>query len=244
MISKPVLTTAMVLLLTACGTADTGTTSNGTTGCEVFEECTDSSDSSVHEKSFKTSYEALNGTLTASGKTNITVTIPETNPFRETDLETVLSRIDNKETFYLYVGDPMCPWCRAVIETACKKAEEYGITEIAYIDIWDEEGNELFRDRYELTDNGAVLVSEGTEEYRRLLEYLGPVLSDYELSDGKTSIVLEEKRIYSPNFIRIENGTAVKMTEGIPKQLSDPREKLTEQQQEEMAAAFDAFFSN
>ena len=36
----------------------------------------------------------------------------------------ILKRIDNKETFYVYFGDRLCPWCRSVIEKSIERLEE------------------------------------------------------------------------------------------------------------------------
>jgi len=154
----------------------------------------------------------------------------------------VLKRIENKESFYVYVGDPKCPWCRAVIETAIAKAEEYGVNEILYLEIWDAEGNEILRDKYELKDGKAVLVTEGAEGYSELLTAFDSLLDEYELKDGDTVVDVGEKRIYAPNYFRIEQGKAIRMTTAIPDTMEDPRSEISQEQLDFMAECFDGFF--
>ena len=200
----------------------------GAQGCDVFESCEDDS-TSVTSLNFKEDYEALNGTENASGKEHRTITIAEDHPFVKISAAQAAEAVANGETFYLYVGDPKCPWCRSVIETAIAKAKEYGVEEIRYVEIWDEDGNEIVRDQYVLEEGAPVLKVEGAEGYAELLEDFADLLSDYTLTDEDGTVVeVGEKRIYAPNFFRIENGTAIRMTTGIPEELDDPRAELTE----------------
>ena len=161
---------------------------------------------------------------------NRTVTIDEDNPFVYTTGEDIVKKIENKETFYLYVGDTQCPWCRSVIEMAIKKAKEFGVSKIYYIPIWDEDHNEVFRDKYELNEDGTLnRTIEGTEGYNKLLTLFKDVLSDYTLTkeDG-SKVETGEKRIYAPNVVAVIDGKAYKMSEGISKDLKDPYSKLTD----------------
>lgn len=65
---------------------------------------------------FKNEYEKLNGVVNKSGKEHRTITIDEDNPYVKTTPENIVEMIKNKETFFLYVGDSLCPWCRSVLE--------------------------------------------------------------------------------------------------------------------------------
>ena len=134
---------------------------------------------------------------------------------------------------------------RSVIETAIAKAKEYGVEEIRYVEIWDEDGNEIVRDQYVLEEGAPVLKVEGAEGYAELLEDFADLLSDYTLTDEDGTVVeVGEKRIYAPNFFRIENGTAIRMTTGIPEELDDPRAELTEAMKAEEAGYFDDLFAD
>ena len=154
--------------------------------------------------------------------------------------------IDNKETFYIYFGDEKCPWCRSVIEKAIEVAKSNNIEKIYYVKIWDDEGNEVFRSKYNLNKkNKPTLVSEGTEEYYKIIEEFENVLKDYTLktSEGK-EVKVGEKRIYAPNFIYVENGKAIKMVSGISEKQTDSREELTTQMLEDETKIFEDFFKN
>ncbi len=209
----------------------------GLTGCSFKEESSDA-------LKFKEEYESLNGTSNSSGLEYRSVTISEDNPYVYKDAEKIVQMIENGETFYLYVGDKQCPWCRSVIEKSIEVAKEYDIKTIYYVNIWDDEHNEILRDVYKLdSDNNPYLVSEGIDAYYKLLSYLDSVLSEYTLTteDGEKVDVLE-KRLYAPNYIYIENGTPIKLVEGISELQTNSREELTESILEDEAKQFEELF--
>lgn len=193
------------------------------TGCEVKKDNQAALD-------FKEEYESLNGVKNSRGVEHRTITIPEDNPYEKVDPNRIVEMIENKESFYLYVGDSLCPWCRSVLEKSIEVAKENNIKKIYYVEIWDDEGTEIFRDKYELQDGVPVQTIEGVEAYHSLLETFDKVLSDYTLKDeeGKT-IEVGEKRIYAPNFFYIQNGIVVRMVEGYSSSLEDSRGELTEE---------------
>lgn len=197
-------------------------------------------------KKFKNDYESINGKENASGKVHRSITIDENNPFVYTTAEEIVKKIESKETFYVYFGDKLCPWCRSVIEKSIEVAKEKKIKTIYYVPIWDEDGNEILRDRLKINDEGKLeTVKEGTEAYKKLLELLDNVLSDYSLTDkDNKKVETKEKRIYAPNFIYIENGEAKKLTEGISEKQSDSREELTEEILKDEQEQFESFFQN
>ncbi len=195
---------------------------------------------------FKKDYESMNGKVNASGKEHRTVTISKKNPFIYSTDEEIVSMIENKETFYVYFGSTLCPWCRSVIEKAIEIANEKGVSKIYYVDIWDSEGNEIMRDKYTLdNDSSLELVNAGSEAYKKLLAYFNSVLSDYNLtaSDG-SKVSTNEKRIYAPNFVYVENGEAKSLVEGISDKQNDSREELTNEMLEDEKAIFRDFFKD
>lgn len=197
-------------------------------------------------KKFKNDYESVNGKENSSGKVHRTVSILEDNPYTYATAEDIVKKIENKETFYVYFGDKLCPWCRSVIEKSIKVAKENNIKTIYYVPIWDDEGNEILRDRLKVNDEGKIeTVKEGTEAYKKLLELLNDVLSDYSLNDkdGK-KVETKEKRIYAPNFIYVESGEAKKLIEGISEKQKDAREELSEEILQDEEEIFKSFFQN
>lgn len=192
----------------------------------------------------KEEYEELNGTANASGKEHRTVTIPEDNPFVLITPEEIVQKAEDEESFYVVYSDPLCPWCRSVIEQACRSAAENHIDTIYMVDIWDEDGNEIFRDKYQLKDGKIEKVSDGTEAYQKTLELFSPVLSDYMLSDDNgTKYSVGEKRIFAPDFIKVKAGKAVALTEGISDLQNDARETLTDAILADEADQFNKFFA-
>ncbi len=207
----------------------------GVTGCK----------NNKYALEFKEEYESLNGTTNKSGKEHRTISISKDNPFHKVEQKDIVKMIEDKETFYLYVGDPLCPWCRSVLEKSIEVAKENKVKEIYYIDIWDDDGNEILRDKYELKDGTLVKTVNGTEEYKKLLEYFDSVLSNYTVSDNDgNKIETGEKRIYAPNFFYIENGKVIKLVEGISDKQKDSREELTKEILDDEQKIFEEFFNN
>ena len=97
---------------------------------------------------FKEEYESLNGKTNSNGKVHRTLIIDENNPYEKVSASDILKKLENKETFYVYFGDKLCPWCRSVIEKSIEIANKNNINKIYYVNIWDDEGNEVLRDKY------------------------------------------------------------------------------------------------
>lgn len=197
---------------------------------------------------FKKDYESLNGLTNANGKEYRYLNIKEENPFIITNAKNIVNKIENKETFYVYFGSKLCPWCRSVIETSIEIANKKNIEKIYYVDIWDDNANEILRDKYVLDDNGNTKkVNDGTEEYFKLLEYLGDLLPDYTYAANKNSgskLDIKEKRIYAPTFIYIENGQAIRITSGLSDKQTNSPQELTNEILEDEQKQFERFFAN
>lgn len=192
---------------------------------------------------FKREYEQLNGTVNSAGKEYRTLLISEDNPVIYSSAAEIIEKVDNKETFYVYFGSALCPWCRSVIEKAIDVASANNIEKIYYVDIWDEDGNEILRDKYVVDDNGkAKKVNDGTDDYFKLLDCFEDLLSDYTLSDNNGDI--KEKRIYAPTFIYVENGQAISLQSGISDRQTDAREELMEKILKDEEEIFNKFFVN
>ena len=196
---------------------------------------------------FKKEYEKLNGKTARYGKPHRTLNIPKDNPMIKITPAEVLEKIEKGETFYLYVGDSLCPWCRSVIETAIKVAKDNDVKEIYYIDFWDDENNEILRDVYEYKDGQVVKTVEETEEYKKMLdlcpEYLG--LRNYTIKDDKgNEIEVNTKRFFGPTFLSVKDGEFEKYTDGRSIKQDSPIEKLSDEVLEDMENIFNSFFLN
>ena len=195
--------------------------------------------------SFKKDYESINGEKNAHGKIHRVISIPEDNPFETVKASDIIKKIKNKETFYVYFGSKLCPWCRSNIEKSCEVAKVHGITKIYYVDIWDDDGTEILRDKYTLDDNNKpILEKKGTAEYDELLTYFNDLLKDYTLTDkNDNEVEVGEKRIYAPNYVYIEKGVAKKLVSGTSDKQKDSREELTEEILEDEERIFTDFFT-
>ena len=210
------------------------------TACEQKKEPT------KEALAFKEDYEKNNGKENASGKVHRTVAIDEFNPYVEVSAEDIVKKIENKETFYVYFGSTLCPWCRSTIESAIQVAKEKNIETIYYVDIWDDNGKEILRDKLEVDKKGKVkTIQEGTEAYKALLKYFDEYLRNYDLTDSKgKAVASNEKRIYAPNYMYVVNGEIKKLTNGKADSQKDSREELTETIKNEQLTKFRDFFNN
>lgn len=194
---------------------------------------------------FKNDYESLNGIVDKNGKENRTVTISKDNPYIEVKASDIVEKINNKETFYVYFGDKQCPWCRSVIEKSIEVSKTNKIDKIYYVAIWNDEKEEILRDKKELNDGKIIDTVKGDSNYYKLLEIFDDLLSDYTLTDHDgNKISTNEKRIYAPNFIYIEKGVPKKLITGISSLQKDAREELTKEILEEEEKQFKEFFNN
>ena len=201
--------------------------------------------STASSREFKKEYESLNGTTNSKGVEHRSVNIKRNNPFVKVSAEEIVEKLKNKETFYVYFGDPLCPWCRSVIEKFIEVAKKNNIETVYYVKIWDENGKEILRNKYEIDGNNIEEVIEGTDAYNSLLEAFDPLLDDYILTgDDEEKIELGEKRIFAPNFVYVKDGMAEKLVDGISNKQTDPRGELTEEILKEEEEIFEDFFKN
>ena len=196
---------------------------------------------------FKKDYESLNGVVNSSGKEHRYLSIPQDNPFVIASAEDIVSKIEAGETFYVYFGSKLCPWCRSVLSKAIDVSKKNIIDSIYYVDIWDDEGNEILRDKYVVDDKDNInKVNDGTDAYFKLLEHFDNLLPDYTYTsnkDGKSKS-FNEKRIFAPTFIYVSNGKAVRMTTGLSDKQKGSRDELTDEILNDEEKLFSKFFVN
>lgn len=173
------------------------------------------------------------------------LTIEENNPIVYSTAEEIVEKIENKDIFIVYFGDPECPWCRSVVEQMIKSANKNNVKKIYYVRFWNGFHNEQIRDTYELdSDNKPVLKEKGTEAYIKLLKYLDNVLGDYTLKDKKENVInVGEKRILLPNIVAIKDGKAVELVKGLSKKQTEYNGKLTDEIIKDETNILDKFFS-
>lgn len=213
-----------------------------TIGVINLTACSNKNEKVSDAEKFKKEYESFNGEKNDYFEYR-TLSIDEENPFVYSTAEDIVKRIENKETFIVYFGDPECPWCRSVIEEAVESANENGIEKIYYVRIWNGFHNEILRDTYELEDGTPKEKSKGTEAYYKLLEYFDTLLEDYTLTDDNDSTIkVGEKRLFAPNFISIENGKAKELIQGMSDKQESYNSELTEEIKNDEKEIFNKFY--
>ena len=172
---------------------------------------------------FKNDYESLNG-VDNNGKTIRSVNIPEDNPFVYKEASDIVKMINNEESFIVYFGFSKCPWCRSIIETLIKVANDYNVDTIYYVDVLE------IRDILKLDDTNEIVTDrEGSKDYMKLIKLLDNVLSDYNLTDAEgNTISTGEKRIYAPNVVSVVDGEATLLETGISDSQEDGYQELTD----------------
>ena len=194
---------------------------------------------------FKKEYEALNGKMARYNKPHRELNIPEDNPFVKVTPAEVIKKLENKEDFYLYVGDPLCPWCRSTIEQAVKSAKENDIDTIYYIDFWDDENKEILRDVYELVDGEIKQTVKATKEYEKMLELCPEKigLRNYTVEDNDGNLVeVNTKRFFGPTYLHAKDGKFDKYTDARSELQKSPLEDLTKEILKDEAEKFDELF--
>ena len=198
---------------------------------------------------FKNEYESINNKVIKDDLKYRELNIAEDNPYVKVDPSTIVSKIENKETFYLYVGDTLCPWCRSGLEKAIEEAKKEGIKDIYYIDFWDDNHKEILRDLYtvEVGKKGKVTFTktqEGTASYTKILDTVKDYVQNYTIDkDGKTYDV-GIKRIYGGDHFYFKDGKCVKYMSLRSPKLNGAFDPLTEEVLKDQEETFTNFFKN
>lgn len=195
---------------------------------------------------FKEEYENKNSEEIIAGENYRKLDISKNNPFVYSSGDEIVNKIENKETFYVYIGSSKCPWCRSVIEKFIEIANLNNIDKVYYVDIWGDDHEEILRDKYTLDENNKLKKTvEGTNSYYKLLNYLDEFLEEYTLTTAKGKTVkVGEKRIFAPTFVYIEEGTAKKLVTGISDKQTTYNAELTNEILDDEAKTFKEFLNN
>ena len=198
---------------------------------------------------FKKEYESINNKVIKDDLKYKELDIAQDNPYVKVDPNEIVKKIDNKETFYLYVGDSLCPWCRSGLEKAIEVAKKEGIKDIYYIDFWDDNHKEILRDLYtvEVNKKGKATFTktqEATDAYKRIIEAVKDYAQDYTIDkDGKTYNV-GVKRTFGGDHFYFKDGKCVKYMSLRSPKLKSAFDPLTEEVLKDQEETFTKFFKN
>ena len=183
------------------------------------------------DQSVKTAFEALNGQTAANGQPYIEVHIPEDSLFVPINEEDALQLLESG-TGVLIFEFPECPWCRNMMPVVDEAAKEMALSKLYTFNIREE------RDQITLGDDGElVVVNEGTEFYRKVLDLLGERASVYEgLNDESI------RRIYAPTVFVIVDGEVVSSHVSTIDSQTDPMVPLTVAQHQELLDIYKGMF--
>ena len=197
---------------------------------------------------FKAEYERLNGKEVREGLSWRSLNISETNPYIKTTPEDIANKIKNGETFYLYVGDDQCPWCRSGIEKMIEVAKKNNVKDIYYIDFWNDEHQEILRDLYEVEIGKKNKVTfnqtrEASDAYKTLIDAVKDFAQDYTITkDGKTYNV-GVKRVFGGDHFYFKDGKCEKYVSLRSDKLKGAFDELTEEVLKDQEDKFNEFFN-
>lgn len=178
---------------------------------------------------FKKEYEEYNDKENSNGKKYPTVNIDKDNNVKYSDASEIVGIIENG-TGVIYLGYPKCPWCRNAVPVLLQAAEDSGINNIYYMNMYEE------RDSYIVDDNdNLILEKEGTDSYKKLLKALDSVLEPYLVENKKgEKIDTGEKRIYVPIVVFVKDGEIVGVHMDTVESQKDPYVILNDEQKDEL----------
>lgn len=182
------------------------------------------------DQSVKNAFEALNGQTAANGQPYMEVHIPEDSLFEPINEEDALQLLESG-TGVLIFEFPECPWCRNMMLVVDQAAKEMALSKLYAFNIREE------RDQITLGDDGLVVVNEGTEFYRKVLEILGENASVY---DGLNDESI--RRIYAPTVFVIVDGEVLSSHVSTVDSQSDPFIPLTDAQHQELLDIYKGMF--
>ena len=196
---------------------------------------------------FKKEYEDVNGKTIRENIKYRTLDINEDNPYIKTTIEEIEKKINNKESFYLYVGDSLCPWCRSGLEKMIEVAKNENIKEIYYIDFWDDNHNEILRDLYEVNiQNGKAAFTKTQDAkpgYNTLLNAVSSFVQDYTITKDGVEYNVGVKRVYGGDHFYFDKGVCKTYVSLRSDKLANANDTLTEEVLNDQESKFTMFFA-
>jgi thiol-disulfide isomerase/thioredoxin len=165
------------------------------------------------EKKFETEYETLNGTANEEGVAHKTVNILKDNNVKYITLEEADKMLE-EGSGVIYFGFASCPWCRNLVPTLLDVAKEEELEEIYYVNLLDEEGNDL-RSKYTLNNkNKPKKEKDASMEYYNILAALSEHVSQYVLyTESGEPVQVPEKRLSAPTVVAVKEGNVIGLYE-------------------------------
>lgn len=173
---------------------------------------------------FRNEYSELNGKINESnGKEYVNVTISDSNTVKYVT-EKKAAELLESGTGIIYFGFSTCPWCRSLVSTLTKIAEEKNET-VYYLDVQN------IRSAFELNEGKLDKIKEGTSGYYKLLELLDEELEEFYLEDESGNrFDTSEKRLYAPTLVAFSNGKITDIHVGTVDSQESGYDTLTESQ--------------
>lgn len=195
---------------------------------------------------FKKEYEDVNGKVLKGDIKYRSLNISKNNPYIKTTIEDVANKINNKESFYLYVGDSLCPWCRSGLEKMIEVAKDMDIETIYYIDFWDDSHTEILRDLYEVQEiNGEVTfvkTKDAVPGYDTLINAVSDYVQDYTITKDGKEYNVGVKRTYGGDHFYFSNGKCKGYVSLRSDKLKNANDELTEEVLKDQKEKFTNFF--
>ena len=197
---------------------------------------------------FKKEYESVNGKTIRDDIKYRDLNIAKDNPYIKTTVDEIVKKINNKETFYLYVGDSLCPWCRSGLEKMIEVAKDHNIKEIYYIDFWDDNHNEILRDLYEVSvvDGKATYnkTQDAVSGYDTLLNAVSSFVQDYTITKDGEEYNIGVKRVYGGDHFYFNKGVCKGYVSLRSDKLAKANDTLTEEVLNDQETKFTTFFTS
>ncbi len=196
---------------------------------------------------FKAEYEQVNGKVMIKDIKYRTLDIDKNNPYVKVSIDEIAKKINNGETFYLYVGDHLCPWCRSGLEKMIEVANKEGIKTIYYVDFWDDEHNEILRDLYDVEVKGKdvkiIKTKEATDGYKVLYEAVKDFIQDYTITKDGKDYSAGVKKVYGGDHFYFNKGKCERYVSLRVPSLAKATDELTKEVLKEQEELFTKFFT-
>ena len=173
---------------------------------------------------FQSEYMELNDKVNeVNSKAYVNVTLSEENTIKYVT-EAKAAKILEEGTGIIYFGFSTCPWCRSLVTTLAKVAEEKNET-VYYLDVLN------IRSTFEVEEGKLNKTREGSKGYYKILELLDDKLEEFYLVDeAGNKYDTNEKRLYAPTLVAVEKGKITGFHVGTVESQESGYDKLTEDQ--------------
>lgn len=177
---------------------------------------------------FRNEYMELNDKINdVNGKAYVNVNLSDTNTVKYVTEEEAVEILENG-TGVIYFGFSTCPWCRNLVSTLTKVAEEEKET-IYYLDVLN------IRSTFALEEGKLNKTRDGSESYYKILELLDEELDAFYLVDeAGNKYDTSEKRLYAPTLVAVSKGNITSTHVGTVESHESGYDTLTEDQTKEL----------